>query len=178
MFANRSSHASVSMNGVVWITGGYRSRNSTEFVYGNGSVIKGPDLPIDKWGHCMVDLEDGRAIILGGDQNENDVLIYRSSDNSFESGPPLLFGRRFPACTLFRSPLHEGRQVVLVVGGKSDGEVSAEVLDFTNTSSKWMQSKWLIYQYVFDFDVFLLMFFDIYTIGINEDYMIFFRVGR
>ena len=145
MFANRSSHASVSMNGVVWITGGYRSRNSTEFVYGNGSVIKGPDLPIDKWGHCMVDLEDGRAIILGGDQNENDVLIYRSSDNSFESGPPLLFGRRFPACTLFRSPLHEGRQVVLVVGGKSDGEVSAEVLDFTNTSSKWIQSKWLIY---------------------------------
>ena len=48
------------------------------------------------------------------------------------------FDRYGAACTLFHSPLHQNRQVILVSGGI--GQTSAEVWDYT-ASNSWEESK-------------------------------------
>ena len=45
------------------------------------------------------------------------------------------------ACTVFRSPAHEGRPVIIVAGGYGDGEDTSEIWDFTNEGSSWQESK-------------------------------------
>ena len=56
--------------------------------------------------------------------------------------PEMLFERRNPGCTLFRSAKHGGRNVVLAVAG--DGLNTAEIFDYTNNgATKWEQSKYL-----------------------------------
>ena len=53
--------------------------------------------------------------------------------------PEMLFERRNPGCTLFRSAKHGGRNVVLAVAG--DGLNTAEIFDYTNNgATKWEQS--------------------------------------
>ena len=77
-------HASVELDGGLWVTGGSVGRNtlsSTEMVYGDGSVVHGPDLPSLRHGHCMVDLLDGRIMLIGGVPTyiSNEVWFYHPS---------------------------------------------------------------------------------------------------
>ena len=65
------------------------------------------------------------------------VLLFDPSDNSFTDGPTLIHGRRSAACTLFNSPLHGNRPVVLSVGRSN----KAEILDYT-TENEWEESKY------------------------------------
>ena len=51
------------------------------------------------------------------------------------------YGRRDAACTLFKSPLHQNRPVILVSGGSQ--QASAEVLDYT-TNNHWEESKYIV----------------------------------
>ena len=110
-------------------------------------------MPASRYAHCMVTLHDGKIMILGGylggprklrDPKLKSVMIFNPEDNTFTSGPSLLFGRVRFGCALFQSPLHENRPVILAAGG--DGTYSrnprntAEVLDYTNTI-EWQQSK-------------------------------------
>ena len=154
MTTGRYSHASVTMGDRVWITGGHdkhKTLKSTEYLYSNGSVFHGPDLPHGRQAHCMVDLLDGRVMILGGNTEKNgsggqqsemrnEVLIYDSINQLFTSAPSLMTGRpHHPACALFYSEKHDNRPVVMIVGGSSPG--SYEFLDFTNPSAKWELSK-------------------------------------
>ena len=51
------------------------------------------------------------------------------------------FGRGSAACTLFNSPLHQNRPVILVSGGY--GQTTSEVLDYT-ASDHWEESKYIV----------------------------------
>ena len=125
------------------MTGGYSARgrelSSTEFIYVNGSVIQGPELPKGRYGHCMVDLRDGRYMIIGGNPTRKEVLIYHQSNMSFARGPSLLVGRYFHACAVINSPLYGIR--VMVAGGWGPEIRSVEILDFSSTSSVWQESE-------------------------------------
>ena len=46
------------------------------------------------------------------------------------------------ACTVFKSPLHDGRSIAIVAGGCCFSvENKAEVLDFTQDGASWQESK-------------------------------------
>ena len=106
------------------------------------------------WGLDLVMISIlGKVMIIGGNihifeenkyysmsSNFKNVLIFDPKDNSFTTGPSLLFGRSNGGCTTFLSPMHDNRSVVLSVGGLLQS--TAELLDYTNPNSKtWEQSK-------------------------------------
>ena len=147
LFANmnteRDFSASALINGGLWVVGGETYEDyleSTEFIYSNGSAINGPNLPATRSEHCMVTLNNGMVMILGGYQSSNrkSVIIFNPEDNTFTTGPTLLYGRYSHGCTLFTSPLHGNRNVVLVIGG---GQNTAEILDYTDDNAAWEESK-------------------------------------
>ena len=149
MQQKRSYHTSVPIKDGLWLTGGRygnRKLKSSEFVFANGSVAPGPDLPNWFWHHCVVDLSGGKYMIIGmrdtsNRWEKNDVIIYDSNSGSFRDGPSLLVRRSFQACVVFNSPLHNDRPVVLVAGGDRDGKYTGkatmEVLDFTKDNAVW-----------------------------------------
>ena len=140
MNSARYHHASAMTNGGLWITGGYSSSklSSTEFVFSNGSTVNGPNLPSGRYEHCMVTLDNGNIMILGGypSSNYKNVLIFNPKDNTFTTGPSLLYNRFEFGCVLFMSPMHNNRPVVLAAGGTN----TAEILDYTHANA-WEQSK-------------------------------------
>ena len=143
MVSKRSGHAATVINDSLFISGGHDGRStlaSTEFIHADGSVTSGPNLPEARRGHCSVTLHDGKVMILGASDprslNRN-VIIMDPADNSFATGPSLNNKRQWAACTLFYSPLHNGRPVVLAAGG--GGQATAEVYDYTN-SNQWETS--------------------------------------
>merc|ERR1712087_631519 len=105
---------------------------TTEFIFPNGSVVYGPNLPRPRLFHCMVTLHNGMVMILGGYDR---VRIYNPEDRSFSGGPSLNSERIGFGCTLFNSALHGNRPVVLAVGGNTLN--TAEVLDYTNGVNTW-----------------------------------------
>ena len=144
----RSSYASATIHGGLWLIGGtddkWSNLKSTEIVFSNGSVVKGPDLPTPRSGHCAVDLLDGRIMIIGGKPNTKNVIMYNSVDGSFSPAPSLLFEKVDSACTLFHSPMHDHRLVVLVAGSEdhaNDVYGASALLDFTDPTAVWKQSE-------------------------------------
>ena len=105
-----------------------------------GEVSRGVDLPDGRHGHCMVNLPDGRIMILGGSwTHEKEVLIFDPNTNTFSNGTSMLFERVGAGCVVFKSSIHDNRDVVLIVGG--GGENTAEVYDYTTAGSVWEESK-------------------------------------
>jgi len=137
MTSKRSYSASALIKEALWVTGGYDGSNflaSSELIYPNGTVTSGPNLPAARFGHCMVNLHDGKVMILGGTSGTPRYpLIFDPADNSFTNGPSLLYDRSYAGCSLFLSPLHDNRPVVLAAGGQE--QATAEVLDYTNANS-------------------------------------------
>ena len=68
--SKRSHHSATVVKGALIVAGGIGPGvgdiASTEFIYSNGTVESGPDLPEAKHAHCMVTLQDGKVMILGG----------------------------------------------------------------------------------------------------------------
>jgi len=134
----------------LWITGGRWGTNTnsfngdTEYVYANGSVFAGPDLPYALQSHAMVKLHDGSVMILGGYPAiyETKSIIFNPLNGSFSTGPELIHGRKEPGIALINSPLFEGRPVVIVVGGSTntfpDSAKKTEMLDYTQTNA-WVE---------------------------------------
>ena len=162
----RHMHAAVVVGNRVWLTGGvavvvismFQSQTTavdrTEFVSMDGTVERGPNLPHYMQNHCMVELNDGRVMILGGNRtirtslwkdngaeyhhSTNEVLIYQPDTMNFTNGPSMRYNRSSLACAHFYSHMHEGRPVALAVGGKQG---TAEVLDYTQENAEWQESK-------------------------------------
>ena len=117
-------HSSSILNGALWIIGGYSYGEfvkSTELVYPNGTITSGPDLPTPRLGHCSVQLEDGKSIIIGGstsfdDGNYRVTTIYDPETSTYTNGPAMLFDHQNFACGHFYSQKHGGRPVVLSAG--------------------------------------------------------------
>ena len=76
----RSMHASVIMNGGIWIIGGFNSPGtSTEIIYSNGTITAGPDLPSAlAQGPCALALDTGSIIIMGGGEGGQKTTMYFS----------------------------------------------------------------------------------------------------
>jgi len=146
----RQWHHAIPFKGGLWITGGIPCRHGksdprknplrvTEIIDSDGSVRRGPDLPGElKAGHCVVDLNDGRYMIIASTYSKtSNVLIYDTNKDRFTPAPSIMEGRMGHSCMLFRSPKHGHRLVVLVVGGLFDPGVHSEVLDFTQQDALW-----------------------------------------
>ena len=89
----------------------------------------------------MVTRTDGMVTITGGEPHLNikKVLIFNPNDESYEPGPQMVKIRKYHACALFKSALHNYREVVLVAGGYLDD--TAEIWDYQTQGSSWLPSK-------------------------------------
>jgi len=134
MTSRRAGHASTVVKNALFITGGNDGSSrlaTTEYIYANGTVQSGPNLPESRSAHCSVTLHDGKVMILGAvlSSLDRNVIIMDPADNSFTTGPSMSYEREQAACTLFNSPLHNGRPVVLAAGGIV--QATSEVYDYT-----------------------------------------------
>ena len=106
-------------------------------------MTAGISLPYPVSSHCVVTLNDGRVMILGGVDGSNKVLrkvlIFNSTSGTFSDAPDMLYTRQAPDCAHFNSPLHNHREVVLVAGGMGQNQV--ELLDYQTEGSNWEESK-------------------------------------
>ena len=134
--------------GALWVTGGYSGVSpsgvgidSTEIIALDGTVTSGTNLPNARYGHCMVVINNDEFMILGSwapsDQYRN-TMTYNANSETFSSGPSMICGRRFAACSMFQSKLHNDRQVVLCAGGYLD-QGTAELLDFSQENAQWTE---------------------------------------
>ena len=136
--------ASVPLNGKLWVTGGDQNElPSTEYVSPNGDTSRpGPDLPSARAGHCAVKLSTGQVMLLGGDYGGNNgksVIIFDPDTETFDVSLPLLKTDRFNfGCAVFKSAMHDNREVVLAVGGLF--RATAEVWDYTQLNAEWTRS--------------------------------------
>ena len=135
------------------IIGGYDNNGwqmkSTEFVYPDGRVVAGIDLPQRRRSHCMAKLDSTRALIISGYVYEDgktgggrsaSTLIYDSEKNSIESGPDLKNTRASPACGVFTSSLLQA-PLVMVAGGSGGGN-AVEYWDYTRDfGAGWQKGK-------------------------------------
>ena len=129
------------MNGGLWLIGGYNNGqrlSSTELVYPNGTVLYGPILPAPRSNHCVVTLHNGLIMIIGGWPDHKSVITFDPVNNLFNTGPSTNYDRKRSACTLFYSPMHNNRPVVLIAGGQS--QTTSEIYDYTIASS-WVKCK-------------------------------------
>jgi len=148
MKSKRAFHASTVVNNALFISGGSADGSSTlattEYIYADGTVQSGPNLPVARAGPCSVTLHDGKVMILGAESPSSlrrNVIIMDPADNTFSTGHSLRYKRVDAACTLFYSPLHNGRPVVLAAGG--EWQATAEVYDYTY-ANQWQTSMHLI----------------------------------
>ena len=65
-----------------------------ELIHPVGEQSNGTNLPSGRHGHCMVNLPDGRIMILGGSwTHEKEVLIFDPTTDTFTNGPSMIFDR-------------------------------------------------------------------------------------
>ena len=106
-------------------------------------MTAGISLPYKVYGPCVVNLNDGRVMILGGNDGVSyflrKVLIFNSTSGTFSDAPDMLYTRVSHGCASFNSPLHNHREVVLAAGGSHQDSV--ELLDYQNEGSNWQESK-------------------------------------
>ena len=114
-------------------------QKSTEIVYKDGTVIKGPDMPAPRAEHCALPISNGSILIMGGLYSKNSVILYDHVTSQYSTGPSMLFRHSDFGCAHFRSDKHEGRPVVLSAGGYNSKK--AELLDYTKQNAEWEASK-------------------------------------
>ena len=106
-------------------------------------MTAGISLPYKVYSHCVVTLNDGRVMILGGSDGANNylrkVLIFNATSGTFSDAPDMLNTRFSHGCAIFNSPLHNHREVVLAAGGYDRDQV--ELLDYQTEGSSWQESK-------------------------------------
>lgn len=91
--------------------------NSSEFITSQGS-IKGPDLQVPLFGHCMVAYGD-KIMVIGGNTDSRftrDTWIHDSRFNFIENGPKLKDEiQGFHACVTLKV---EGEETIVILGGR------------------------------------------------------------
>jgi len=115
----------------LWMFG---PNQNSDFVYSNGTIEPGPTPPDGRRHPCMVYLETGNVLIVGGadSKDKKKVTLYNPTKGEFKTQAPMNQERDRFACTSFKSAKHGGREVVYV-GGGYDNPRTAELLDYTQT---------------------------------------------
>ena len=141
----------------LFIIGGYNNGRlaTTEILKPDGTVAWGPALPNAVDGHCAVTAKDGTVMLTGGDGSERKVWIYDPNTASFTPGPEMINDHYAHGCAVFKSNLHDGREVLLVAGGSKQD--TTEVWDYQTPGSSWTSSKWGIFTWHFSI-IFLCIF--------------------
>jgi hypothetical protein len=148
MLEIRGFAASLTLNRThIWITGGIRSvdwtrTKTSEFVSIGQPAVKGPDLPYSVHSHCLVRINSSTVLLCGGFNVHfvtKECYYMDLEDQSWSKGPSLITERRSHTCGMFKSAAHLGRNVVIAVGGKSNGGTlnSVEILD--PTTNGWIE---------------------------------------
>ena len=163
MTTKRSYTTSVSLNGNLLVMGGCKSTSfgcspfppggnqsrlsSTEYVSSDRYAPQpGPNLPSSRHAHCAVKLSTGQVMLLGGWPERKSVITFDPHTKIFNTSlPSLKFDREHFGCALFNSPLHDNREVVLAIGGW--GQATAEVLDYTQPNTEWIESNYFYFNY-------------------------------
>ena len=136
LLEERVSSSSLAVNSnTLWITGGLKNTdnaafalNTTEFIKLDGSVIRGPTLPITVSDHCMIQLNYKQIFLIGGFQNgyaSNKTWIVDPCNNyKVKEGPTLNKVRVGHASAKMKL---NGKFVIVVAGGFE--EDSVEICD-------------------------------------------------
>ena len=129
--------------------------DSSEYIFANGTVTKGPELPNPLFGHCMVKLNT-KILITGGLKSKPgadptpDTVYYDTITGDWENGAKLKRRRHTHACATFNSPKHGNKSVAVVAGGfsletRSRGPSrKMEVLDYSTVNNKWEERKQIL----------------------------------
>ena len=56
----------------------------------------------------------------------------------------MLYQRSSFGCTIFKSVAHDGRPVMIAVGGQGGGHMTSEVWDFTKDGTSWEESRFTL----------------------------------
>jgi len=139
----RSQSASVPIPGGILVSGGYDGVNflkSNLIVSTDGSVQKGGELPEPRNGHCLVEYQ-GQIISTGGGafgKEFSNVWMFNNKEEfSLVKETQMKQKRYNHGCGIFYSNKHDGRPLLVVAGGWTDGERSSEFWDFTKPGAKW-----------------------------------------
>ena len=151
MSTKRYTSASVPVNGMLLVMGGYDGSKrlaTTEYISPDGDASQpGPDLPKPRSTHCAVKLSNGQVMLLGGHPDTKSAIIFHPDTETFDQSlPSMIHDRSHFGCALFNSPLHDNREVVLAVGGRY--QATAEVLDYTQPNQAWTEITELPIEYV------------------------------
>ena len=130
----------------IWITGGLKNTdnaayalNTTEFIKLDGSVIRGPSLPITISDHCMIQLNYNQIFLIGGFQNgyaSNKTWIVDPCNNyKVKEGPTLNKLRVGHSSAKMKLC---GKLVIVVAGGFEDDSV--EICD-PSSGKGWIFGK-------------------------------------
>ena len=96
-------------------------------------------------------------MLIGGvSDSGRTATVLKFSSSSLNNDPvqvqSMVHERYKHACTIFKSPLHDGRSIAIVAGFA--GSNKAEVLDFTQDGASWQESN-------FNFDSVLSVFLNL-----------------
>ena len=93
----------------LWVFGGFdhgEADHTSEFVFSNGTIIPGPyPFPNGERGYCMVQLDTGDVLILGG-YGKKRVSRYNPTTGTFTSQQDMDNDKKDPACAVFYSNKH------------------------------------------------------------------------
>ena len=93
------------------------SQKTSEFVFSNGTIVPGP-YPYgttNNRGICMVQLDTGDVLILGGISTLKKVTRYNPTTGVFTTQQDMNFDKKEFACTVFNSNKH-GKKNILFTG--------------------------------------------------------------
>ena len=91
------------------------SDETSEFVFSNGTIVPGP-YPYGSTGNrgmCMVQLDDGDILIMGGITTMKKVTRYNPTTGAFTTQQEMNFDRKEFACTVFNSDKHGKKNIYL-----------------------------------------------------------------
>ena len=100
----------------------------------NTPIWQGPPY-FDNYVQCLVQLNNGDVLILGGAKDLKKVKRYNPYTNTFKDQADMIYERFGAGCAVFNSAKHGGREVVYIGGGTNNYLTKAEILDHTMTET-------------------------------------------
>ena len=136
-------------NSLLWITGGTGTGGwivlqNSEYVYSDGTVMMGPELPEHIDEHCAVNVNKTHTLLITGEAADSGTsgitYFFNHVSQEWSQGPRLKQGRYRFACGLFKNEYWSENTVIVAGGFSSNGGypfTSVEVLPLDDPSLGW-----------------------------------------